>query len=91
MVIKIRRLCVSIICLLIFLFLSFPLNAQDVTPAVPSDAAAHRPRVGLALSGGGALGLAEIGVIQWKKTTFLSTASPEPVWAPSSDPCMPQG
>src|ERR1700692_3734863 len=26
---------------------------------------AHRARIGLALSGGGALGLAEIGVLQW--------------------------
>lgn len=34
--------------------------AQSVTPPLPS-----RPRVGLALSGGGALGLVEIGVIKW--------------------------
>ena len=71
MVIKIRRLCVSIVCLLIFLFLSFPLIAQDAAPAVPSDATAHRPRVGLALSGGGALGLAEIGVIQWMEENHV--------------------
>ena len=36
------------------------LGAQDVPTSPP-----HRQRVGLALSGGGALGLAEIGVIQW--------------------------
>jgi len=36
-------------------------------PAVP----AHRPRVGLALSGGGALGLAEIGVIQWMEENHI--------------------
>ena len=71
MVIKIRRLCVSIVCLLIFLFLSVPLIAQDAAPAVPSDATAHRPRVGLALSGGGALGLAEIGVIQWMEENHV--------------------
>ena len=71
MVIKIRRLCVSIVCLLIFLFLSFSLIAQDAAPAVPSDATAHRPRVGLALSGGGALGLAEIGVIQWMEENHV--------------------
>jgi len=40
-------------------------GAQE-TPAKPSPSAPERrPRVGLALSGGGALGLAEIGVIQW--------------------------
>src|SRR5262249_856424 len=27
--------------------------------------AAHRPRIGLALEGGGALGLAHVGVLQW--------------------------
>ena len=38
------------------------LCAQDVSPQTPSN---PRPRIGLALSGGGALGLVEIGVIQW--------------------------
>ena len=32
---------------------------------------AHRPRIGLALSGGGALGLAEIGVIQWMEENHI--------------------
>ena len=36
-------------------------------PPVP----AHRPRIGLALSGGGALGLAEIGVIQWMEENHI--------------------
>jgi len=40
-------------------------NAQDAAPAADPSIPAHRPRIGLALSGGGALGLAEIGVIQW--------------------------
>ena len=39
------------------------------------DASAHpcrrRPRIGLALSGGGALGLAEIGVIQWLEQNHI--------------------
>lgn len=43
--------------------------AQDVAaPAVPVQAPAeekHRPRVGLVLEGGGALGLAHVGVIEW--------------------------
>ena len=47
------------------LFLSLPARAQETPPATPPAAPAHRPRIGLALSGGGALGLAEIGVIQW--------------------------
>ncbi len=37
---------------------------QD-TPAAPSLAHAPRPKIGLALEGGGALGLAHIGVLQW--------------------------
>ena len=40
-------------------------------PAVP----AHRPRIGLALSGGGALGLAEIGVIQWMEENHIPVDS----------------
>jgi len=41
-----------------------PAPAQPAnTPPLPAQP--HRPRIGLALSGGGALGLAEIGVIQW--------------------------
>ena len=40
-----------------------PDQSQSQQPA--SSQPAHRPRVGLALSGGGALGLAEIGVLQW--------------------------
>src|SRR5579864_5063511 len=47
------------------------LHAQDISstpqPAVP----AHRPRIGLALSGGGALGLAEIGVLQWMEENHI--------------------
>ena len=38
-----------------------PARAQDTQP----EPAHQRPRIGLALSGGGALGLAEAGVIQW--------------------------
>jgi NTE family protein len=48
---------------LILTFLRMPTTAQDA-PSSPADAP-HRPRIGLALSGGGALGLAEIGIIQW--------------------------
>ena len=56
--------------LLLTLFTQF-LSAQDPqpdrkeTPQTVSAKPAHRARIGLALSGGGALGLAEIGVLQW--------------------------
>ncbi len=47
------------------------LDAQEtgVSPATP--VANQRPRVGLALSGGGALGLAEIGVIRWMEENHI--------------------
>ena len=34
-------------------------------PALPPPRIFHRPRIGLALGGGGALGLSEVGVLQW--------------------------
>src|SRR5271165_7401900 len=40
-------------------------RGQELAPAATTSTPAHRPRIGLALGGGGALGLAEIGVIQW--------------------------
>jgi len=49
--------------LIVLAVLTCSFYAQDVPTAPPS--APPRPRVGLALSGGGALGLTEIGVIQW--------------------------
>jgi NTE family protein len=44
-------------------------HAQDA--AAPGSTPVHRPRIGLALSGGGALGLAEIGVIQWMEENHI--------------------
>lgn len=49
--------------LLVATLLPLCLHAQESLPAAPPSP--HRPRIGLALSGGGALGLAEIGVIKW--------------------------
>lgn len=49
--------------LLLFVVLCMASTAQEASPI--QEAPAHRPRIGLALSGGGALGLTEIGVIQW--------------------------
>jgi NTE family protein len=50
-----------------------PAYPQDAGPATtPSpDIQPHRPKVGLALSGGGALGLAEIGVLQWMEDNHV--------------------
>jgi len=46
-------------------------SAQDTSPTAQAPASAHRQRIGLALSGGGALGLAEIGVIQWMEENHI--------------------
>lgn len=56
-----------VLLLLVSIFLPFKLQAQDASPTPP----VHRPRIGLALSGGGALGLAEIGVIQWMEENHI--------------------
>src|SRR5438270_4778191 len=58
---------------LVFLCLVLPvfLTAQDAPPIAQPPVSAHRPRIGLALSGGGALGLAEIGVIQWMEENHI--------------------
>jgi NTE family protein len=42
-----------------------PSHAQEVTPASPASPAAGRPRVGLALGGGAARGMAHIGILEW--------------------------
>lgn len=49
----------------------FVMEAQESSAAVQPAAAAHRPRIGLALSGGGAYGLAEIGVIRWMEENHI--------------------
>src|SRR5436305_5106914 len=45
--------------------------AQGSPAAAQANALTKRPRIGLALSGGGALGLAEIGVIQWMEENHI--------------------
>ena len=47
--------------------LSVEVQGQGLAASVP----AQRPRIGLALSGGGALGLAQIGVIQWLEENHI--------------------
>lgn len=54
--------------------------APSVPPAGPTD----RPRIGLALGGGGALSLSEIGVLQW----FEENHIPVDVMAGTSMGCM---
>jgi NTE family protein len=46
-------------------------SAQDSVPGTPSATPARRPVIGLALSGGGALGLTEIGVIKWMEENHI--------------------
>src|SRR5450631_729150 len=46
-------------------------HGQDSPPVEQPPVPAHRPRIGLALSGGGALGLAEIGVIRWMEENHI--------------------
>lgn len=45
--------------------------ASTICVSAQANGAAKRPRIGLALSGGGALGLAEIGVIQWMEENHI--------------------
>ena len=46
-------------------------RAQETAPSAPNTTPVQRRRIGLALSGGGALGLAEIGVIQWLEENHI--------------------
>ena len=46
-------------------------RAQEAPSGPQPAAVTHRPRIGLALSGGGALGLAEIGVIEWMEQNHI--------------------
>ena len=61
-----RRVAVAT-ALISFIVLSILAQGQDAAPAEPK----HRPQIGLALSGGGALGLVEIGVIQWMEENHI--------------------
>lgn len=61
-------LCVALIC---FLASTIWVSAQDGPAETQANGVAKRARVGLALSGGGALGLAEIGVIQWMEENHI--------------------
>jgi len=47
------------------------LPAQEAAGETATASSAHRPRIGLALSGGGAFGLAEIGIIEWLEENHI--------------------
>jgi NTE family protein len=60
------RKCFAIILALLLTAGMVPQYAQDRVPDKPTGTPlARRPKIGLALSGGGARGLAHIGVLQW--------------------------
>ena len=61
------------VCVLLLAGLAWPrfVLSQDSEPPVASATPQHHPVIGLALSGGGALGLAEIGVIQWMEENHI--------------------
>jgi len=61
----------SLTCILLSnLILPASVQAQNAQPPAP-ESAPQRPRIGLALSGGGALGLAEIGVLEWLEENHI--------------------
>src|SRR5579863_5501001 len=69
-----RRAAFPIVALLSLILIGAGgLTAQDSapSPSVPEQSPVQRPRVGLALSGGGALGLAEIGVLEWMEENHI--------------------
>ena len=63
-----RSTRVLLVVVLIFTAIPFNAAAQDA-PAPPPQL--PRPQIGLALSGGGALGLVEIGVMQWMEENHI--------------------
>jgi NTE family protein len=69
MELKHRPALIPIAFLLLNILLPALLRAQE--PSVSSQTPVRRPRIGLALSGGGALGLAEIGVIEWMEDNHI--------------------
>jgi NTE family protein len=62
---SLRGVCTGWLVALLLLLGAWPAGAQEQTPSASGPAAAAaRPKVGLALSGGGARGLAHIGVLK---------------------------
>src|SRR5579864_4715327 len=59
------------IAFLVLCGMTLPLFSQDTSPTAQPPVPAQRARIGLALSGGGALGLAEIGVLRWMEENHI--------------------
>lgn len=69
---SIARPAFLLVALLLFVDMTPPvMHAQDGSATSQVVVQAHRPRIGLALSGGGAYGLAEIGVIRWMEENHI--------------------
>jgi NTE family protein len=65
-----RRGTSRLACFLLLALARTLVVAQSPQPTPPASPPTH-PRIGLALSGGGALGLAEIGVLQWLEQNHI--------------------
>lgn len=69
---SIARPAFLLIALLFFVDMTRPvMHAQDGSATSQVEVQFHRPRIGLALSGGSAYGLAEIGVIRWMEENHI--------------------
>src|ERR1700756_4076140 len=66
-----RLLFFSAVLSLFSFFFPFSSAAQDAPNARPTEPSTQRPKIGLALSGGGALGITEIGVIEWMEENHI--------------------
>lgn len=63
-----RLLSTAVLLLLLF---SRQLSAETPISALPAAVPAGRPTIGVALEGGGALGLAHVGVLQWMEENHI--------------------
>jgi len=59
------------LCILLVLAPAIVAQPQEMPATTSRAAPLHRPRIGLALSGGAALGLSEIGVIRWLEENHI--------------------
>ena len=66
-----NRLAFAFFVLILLLSCALHLRAQAPADGTAAASSTHRPRIGLALSGGGAFGLAEIGIIEWLEENHI--------------------
>jgi NTE family protein len=62
---KLAQFLLTVLAYLIPIFLAAQENSTPSPPAGATESTKARPKIGIALEGGGALGLAHIGVLQW--------------------------